>query len=129
MEGILVEGTKIGRNTATYFLHQLGMELVCPKKGVYKDGHERPDTVLARQAYILKLRDYKDRECSFAGEQLETLVPPADRTSSEVIRVYHDECIYASHEGALTLWVPKGTQANYKKPRGHTVMCSGDWKC
>jgi hypothetical protein len=37
IEGILVEGTTIGRNTTTYFLHQLGMELVCPKKGVYKD--------------------------------------------------------------------------------------------
>jgi hypothetical protein len=103
------------------------MELVCPKKGVYKDGRERPDTVLARQTYTLKLHEFQHRKCSFAGEQLETFVPPAeDRTSSEVIRVYHDECIYASHEGALTLWVPKDTQANYKKPRGHTVMCSGD---
>jgi hypothetical protein len=23
------------------------------------------------------------------------------------IRVYHDECCYASHEGALSLWLPK----------------------
>ena len=54
-EGRLMEGAKLGRSTTTYFLHQLGMELVCPKKGVYKDGHERADTVQARKAYTLKL--------------------------------------------------------------------------
>jgi hypothetical protein len=43
-----VEGCKIGRSTATYYLHEQGMELVCPKKGIYKDGHERPDAVQAR---------------------------------------------------------------------------------
>ncbi len=46
-----MEGCKIGRSTATYYLHELGMELVCPKKGIYKNGHERPDTVLARKLY------------------------------------------------------------------------------
>ncbi len=81
-----MEGAKIGRSTTTYFLHQLGMELVCPKKGVYKDGHERADTVQARKAYTLKkLHEFKDRECSFSGEQLETFVPPVDTTSAEVI--------------------------------------------
>jgi len=124
-EGLIVEGCKIGRSTATYYLHELGMELVCPKKGIYKDGHERPDTVLARKLYTERLNTYKDRECSYTGDNLQTLVPPTDLTSPEVIRVYHDECSYASHEGALSLWVPKGRDAKYKKPRGQTVMCSG----
>ncbi len=53
---------------------------------------------------------------------LQILVPPTDTTSPEVIRVYHDECSYASHEGALyLLWIPKERQAKYKKPRGQTV--------
>jgi hypothetical protein len=125
-EGLLVEGCKIGRSTATYYLHELGMELVCPKKCIYKDGHERPDTVQARKLYTERLNTYKDRECSYTGETLQTLVPPTDVTSPEVIRVYHDECSYASHEGALSLWVPKGRDAKYKKPRGQTVMCSGE---
>ncbi len=125
-EGLIVEGCKIGRSTATYYLHELGMELVCPKKGIYKDGHERPDTVEARKLYTARLNKYKDRECSYTGEKLETLVLPADASLPEVIRVYHDECSYASHEGALSLWVPKGRDAKYKKPRGQTIMCSGE---
>ena len=124
-EGLIVEGCKIGRSTATYYLHELGMELVCPKKGIYKDGHERPDTVQARKLYTERLNTYKDRELSYTGDKLQTLVPPTDLTSPEVIRVYHDECSYASHEGALSLWVPRGRDAKYKKPRGQTIMCSG----
>ncbi len=65
----------IGRCTATYFLHELGMELFSPKKKIYKDGHERPDTVVARKEYIAKLNVFKDREISFTGGQLQTLVP------------------------------------------------------
>jgi hypothetical protein len=111
-----------------YYLHDLfvGMELVCPKKGIYKDGHERPDTVQARKVYTERLSTFKGRESSYTGDKLQTLMPPTDATSPEVIRVYHDECSYASHEGALSLWVPKGRQAKYKKPRGQTVMCSGE---
>jgi hypothetical protein len=101
------------------------MELVNPKKGIYKDGHERPDTVILRKEYTAKLSAFKDREVSFTGEQLQTLVPPRNTFLPEVIRVYHDECCYASHEGAISLWVPRGTQAGYKKPRGKIVMCSG----
>ncbi len=102
-----MKGCKIGRNTtATYYLHELlvDMELVCPKKGIYKDGHERLDTVQARNVYnTAKLRHFKDRECTFTGEKLETFVPPKDTTSPEVIRVYHDKSSYASREGALSL--------------------------
>ncbi len=124
-EGMVMEGCKIGRSTTTYYLHELGMELVSPKKGIYKDGHERPDTVQVRKEYTAKLRQFKDREIAYTGEQLQTLMPPSDGTLPEIIRVYHDECCYASHEGALTLWLPRGTQAAYKKPRGQIIMCSG----
>jgi hypothetical protein len=71
------------------------------------------------------LNVFKDREVSYTGEQLQRLVPPTETILPEVIRVYHDECCYASHESALSLWLPRGTQAGYKKPRGHIVMCSG----
>jgi hypothetical protein len=56
-EGLIVEGCKIGRSTATYYLDELGMELVCPKKGIYKDGHERPDTVQARGVIYREAQD------------------------------------------------------------------------
>jgi hypothetical protein len=115
----------IGRETTTYWLHILGYTLACPKKGVYKDGHERPDVVEYRKAYTSILHSFDNREHSYTENFLDELVPRTDTTHSEMIRIYHDECIYASSEGALSLWVPDGSDPLYKKPRGHIVMCSG----
>ena len=111
--GYIKYRSKIGGSVAVFYLHQLGLHLAHPKKGIYKDGHERPDTVAARKAYTLVLSMFKDRECSFIGDKLETKVPPKDTHLPEVIRIYHDECIYASHEGALTLWVHEGEDPKY----------------
>ncbi len=61
-EGIVIQACKIGLSTATYFLHELGMELVTPKKGIYKNGHERPDTVIARKEYTANLNVFKVSE-------------------------------------------------------------------
>jgi hypothetical protein len=115
----------IGKDTTTYWLHILGYTLSCPKKGIYKDGHERPDVVEYRKAYTAILQSFKSKEHSFTGNLHDQLVPRTDITHPEIIRIYHDECIYASSEGALSLWVPDGNDPLYKKPRGHIVMCSG----
>ncbi len=123
--GYLKENIKIERSTATYFLRQLGMVLVRPKKGIYKDGHERPDTVLKRSIYTSVLNAYHKREKTYEGVHLQIEVPLEDTLKREVVRVYHDECIYASHEGAIQLWVLDGHDGKYKKTRGEIVMASG----
>ncbi len=101
------------------------MVLVHPKKGIYKDGHERADTVAYRKLFIAELKTFKSREQTYTGEKLEITVPPEQTCLAEVVRVYHDECIYASHEGAIQCWVADGTDGKYKKPRGEIVMASG----
>jgi hypothetical protein len=101
------------------------MVLVHPKKGIYKDGHERPDTVAYRRLYIAALSSFKSREQTYIGDRLAIPVPPEETATAEVVRVYHDECIYASHEGAIQCWVVEGTDGKYKKLRGDIVMASG----
>ncbi len=81
------------------------MVLVHPKKGIYKDGHERSDTVAYRKLYIAELNTFTSREQRFIGDQLEIPITPDDTVNAEIVRVYHDECIYASHEGAIQCWV------------------------
>jgi hypothetical protein len=122
--GYLMQGTKIGRTTATYYLRTIGMVLVHPKEGIYKDGHERPDTILYRKNYTSVLKAFQLRERSYEGKDLHKEVPPPSN-QQEAIRIYHDECIYASHEGAIQLWVHQGIDGKYKKPRGEIVMASG----
>ncbi len=85
----------------------------------------------ARKVYTSVLNSFKDRdeedrdERSYSGDKLQTEIPPKATISPGVISIYHDECIYASHEGALTLWVPDHRDPTYKKPRGAVVMCPG----
>jgi hypothetical protein len=57
--GYIKANMKIGRCTQTYFLRELGIVLVRPKKGIYKDGHERPDTVVKRRHYTSVLDELK----------------------------------------------------------------------
>ncbi len=90
---------KIGRSTATYFLRELGMVLVRPKKGIYKDGHERPDTVVKRRHYTSVLDELKKRERTYKGVELQIEVLAEDTLEREVVRVYHDECIYQYNYG------------------------------
>ncbi len=47
------------------------MQLVCPRKGVYKDGHERADTVEARKIYTAFVHGLRSRERTYTGENLE----------------------------------------------------------
>jgi hypothetical protein len=93
--------------------------------GIYKDGHERPDTVAYRKLFITELKTLKSRELTYTGDKLEMTVPPKQTGQAEVVRVYHDECIYASHEGAIQCWVAERTDGKYKKTRGEIVMASG----
>jgi hypothetical protein len=58
------------------------MVLVHPKKGIYKDGHERSDTVAYHKLYIAELNTFKSREQRYTGDQLE-------------IPVTHDDTVYA----------------------------------
>jgi hypothetical protein len=123
--GFLKLGTKIGRSTATYYLRSIGMVLVHPKKGIYKDGHERPDTVAYRKIYTSVLKEFQHRKTTYVGKDLQIENQPQLTSDPVAIRVYHDECIYASHEGVIQLWVHEGVDGKYKKPRGEIVMASG----
>jgi hypothetical protein len=71
------------------------------------------------------LKGFQKREKTYQGIHLQIEVPPEDTSQRNVVRVYHDECCYASHEGAIQLWVLQGRDGKYKKPLGGIVMASG----
>ena len=48
---------KIGVETARLWLHQLGFQPLQHTKGLYIDGHERPDVVQYRKSFLAKLLD------------------------------------------------------------------------
>ena len=53
MEGFRFEkNKKISEKTATRWLKKLGWEFKTYKKGLYSDGHERPDVVEYRKEFL-----------------------------------------------------------------------------
>jgi hypothetical protein len=57
--GLDLGGQKIGEITAWWWLIKLGYELKEVQKGMYIDGHERPDVVEYRNEYIKKFQETK----------------------------------------------------------------------
>jgi hypothetical protein len=102
------------------------MVLVDEKKGVYKDGHERPDVVAARIAYVKENADkYDDCMEHYSGDNMEVVVPAANGVHTHV-SVYHDECIVAQNEGKNAYWGFLGAQDKcFAKSKGKSLMVSG----
>jgi len=46
---------KVSVETARTWLHHLGFEVLTPKKGIFIDGHERPDVVASRETFLRKM--------------------------------------------------------------------------
>jgi hypothetical protein len=63
--------------------------------------NERADTVEARKIYTAFIHGLRSRERTYTGENLEVEILPEDQTTGEAVRVYHDESIFASHEGTM----------------------------
>lgn len=50
--------TQVKEGTCRRWLHKLGYSVTEAKKGVYFDGHERPDVVEYRQKFLAEVKKY-----------------------------------------------------------------------
>lgn len=136
-DGTLSANQGVSTKAVCFYLRYLDMVLVEPKKGIYKDGHERPDVVLARKKYCNDLDELKSRmptsvpacdnpkTCeSCCGKGCIRLEEPADGPESRVIKIFHDECIMASNEGRCSYWGRPGDRL-FRKSKGKCRMVSG----
>jgi hypothetical protein len=57
--GLTGDNAKISERTAITWLHKLGYSYTEVRKGLYFDGHERPDVVQARVMFLEKMQHYE----------------------------------------------------------------------
>ncbi|KDN44208.1 hypothetical protein RSAG8_05681, partial [Rhizoctonia solani AG-8 WAC10335] len=114
----------ISKTTAQKWLKSLDYCWHHARKGLYLDGHERPDVVEYRQnTYLRKWKEMDPRMQSYARFEFEyTYMDPIIR---RIVVWYHDECTFAAHYKRLLLWIllsasPEPT----KKGEGRTLMVS-----
>lgn len=75
MSGQIKKNT-ISERTCRTYMHLWGFRYDENKKGVYYDGHERPDVVAYRKEWLKRMFTYKKSMKDFDGEMLEIVIEP-----------------------------------------------------
>jgi len=117
VKGITIE-------TARQFLHREGFRYVEHKKGLYYDGHERPDVVEYRQkVFIPQMDAYRKRLVEYSPDNLEEEVtkPPDNYVEPRLVLVPQDEMTAQANDGLKKSWVPEGEQPLKKKGVGRGI--------
>lgn len=119
----------IGEETCRRYMHLWGFEYDELKKGVFYDGHERPDVVKYRQEWLKKMFTYKKYMKDFSGDNLDQIVEPIlNSNEKEHVMVTHDECHFYSNDGRKTVWVLDEENVLRPKHIGRSIMVS-DFLC
>lgn len=91
--------------TARRWLVKLGYQLVSLKKGVYMDGHERPDVVAYRNdEFLPKMLGLESRMTQYIGTSLTMRYPDLSDGQRRVIAIFHDESSFHANEYKTTAW-------------------------
>eukprot|EP01034_Spumella_vulgaris_P044767 gene44767-55707_t len=117
-------GEEMSESTARRWLFRLGFFRWEYKKGIYVDGHERPDVVAYRKYFVVKMAEYRKRMTEYCGADMSDAISPDPANGRELVLVVHDECCFNSHEGMSTIWVEKGRTPLRPKGRGRSYMVS-----
>ena len=74
--GLDLGKTTISENCARWWLKKLGYELTTVKKGIYVDGHERPDVVEYRKTFLANIAENEHLRNQYDDTTLE-IIPPS----------------------------------------------------
>ena len=112
-------GHTVGRETARRWLIILGFGQLHHQKGVYFDGHDRPDVVEHRKEFLSKLAELDKKTISFD-------CPPPQLPDGErpIIRVVHNESTYYANCDQTYFWGDDETNVIKQKSLGSSLMVS-----
>ena len=100
------------------------------KKGIYFDGHERPDVVQERAVFLQKLHDLETHHlpppCPSDISPLDSLPPPVGNfvSSKSLVIICHDESTFQSNEDQRYSWLQEDQHVIKPKSRGSGRMVS-----
>lgn len=126
--GYLAPGALLSNSTAQAWMHKLNFRMWDYKKGLYYDGHERPDVVEYRKLFLRNMLEYEARMIKYAHDETtehETEIPPTLRPGEKtLVMVVHDECCFNCNDGKKRMWIEEGKGHLRKKGKGKSIMVS-----
>ena len=105
----------------------MDFEVLTPRKGIFVDGHERPDVVESRKAFLRKMvkigfLHFTNAPTEQARQALpEDVDPPILERREKTVVFFHDETTFQSNEDQTLQWGVKGSKP---KSRGAGIMVS-----
>ena len=120
---------KIGLETARLWLHHLGFEVLTAQKGIFIDGHERPDVIETRKLFLRKMTKigflhFTNAPTEDAMRALPDVDAPTNETRSKTVVLFHDESTFMANEDQPTQWGMKGEKMMKPKSKGAGIMVS-----
>jgi hypothetical protein len=97
----------LSERTARRWLVRLGWRRTRLKKGVYMDGHERPDVKEYRDKVFLPLMasyERRMRHWTFEGPEPQCIEPNLEAGEKRIIAVFQDESSFHANEYKQNIW-------------------------
>lgn len=109
----------ISEATARRWLGALGWVHSKVKKGLYYDGHERPDVVEYRKEFLDRMEQL-ERQMVIVdrNDHTKVVIPVLEHGERPLMFYTHDESIFYANEGESVLWHPDGQLPLCKKGQG-----------
>jgi hypothetical protein len=115
----------ISERTCRTYMHLWGYKYDEKKKGIYYDGHERPDVVMYRKEWLKRMFEYKKSMKDFDGDMLDIVLEPQLKSGEkELVQVTHDECHFYANDGQRRIWIRKDEDILRSKHIGRSIMVS-----
>jgi hypothetical protein len=125
-------GRGISLSTARRWLHREGFRYTTFKKGLYFDGHDRPDVVEYRQSHFLPtMKSYKTRLVRYTvgNVEIEEDPHPSNCNERRLVLCAHDEMTVQANDAKERSWVLEDQHMLRKKGVGRglhqsDIICS-----
>lgn len=120
----------IRARTARRWLRRLGYRWQDVKKGVFIDGHERPDVVEYRKWFLDEMERLSPYFVEFtpSGDMKEKTYPSDSEVGGPnkrpIIVITHDESVFSANDGKHQAWVYEDSTILRPKGRGKGIMAS-----
>jgi hypothetical protein len=115
----------ISEKTCQNYMHLWGYKYDERKKGVYYDGHERPDVVMYRKEWLKRMFEYQKFMKDFDGDLMDIILEPQLKPGEkEIVQVTHDECYFYANDGQRKIWMREDEDILRSKHQGRSIMVS-----
>ncbi|KAH8927610.1 hypothetical protein BT69DRAFT_1213772, partial [Atractiella rhizophila] len=121
----------ISKRTVRRWLKKEGFKWTRHKKGLYYDGHERPDVVkYSQEVFIPTFLSFLLHMCQYSlADNPQEIIKPLPLGVNPVVLVVHDETTCTSKDGNSHSWVLEGQGKLRKKGQGRGGIHQSDFLC